>query len=49
LVPSSNVPDPVYELYDTERHLSYSVKEIPTPERAATLIEKPGEPLDYTE
>ncbi len=36
--------DPTYELYDTERHLCYWVKEIPTPNRAATLLKEHGEP-----
>lgn len=35
---------PIYELYDVERHLSYWVKEVPTPQRAATLMEEHGEP-----
>jgi hypothetical protein len=34
--------DPVYEIYDTECHLSYWVKEIPTPKRAATLLKEHG-------
>jgi hypothetical protein len=29
---------PAYELYDAQRHLSYWVKEIPTPKRAARLL-----------
>jgi hypothetical protein len=41
--------DPAYELYNVERHLSYRVKEIPTPRRAATLIEKHGEPPEEEE
>jgi hypothetical protein len=36
--------DPDYELYDVGRHLSYRVKEIPTPNRAATLLKKHGKP-----
>jgi len=36
--------DPVYELYDVGRHLSYWVKEIPTPQRPAMLVEEHGEP-----
>jgi hypothetical protein len=35
---------PAYELYDALRHLSYWVKEIPTPERAARLLKEHGEP-----
>jgi hypothetical protein len=34
--------NPVYELYDVGRHLSYRVKEIPTPEQAATLLQEHG-------
>lgn len=36
--------DGAYELYDVERHLAYWVREIPTPQRAAELIEEYGEP-----
>jgi hypothetical protein len=36
--------DPAYELYDMMRHLSYRVREIPTPNRAATLLKGHGEP-----
>ena len=32
------------ELYDIRRHVSYWVHEIPTPERAAMLLEEHGEP-----
>ncbi len=32
-----------YELYDVERHLSYWVYEIPTPEQATRLLEEHGE------
>ncbi len=37
----SNVP--TYELYDVDKHVSYWVHEIPTPERAAALLEEHGE------
>jgi len=39
---------PTYELYDVEREVSYWVYEIPTPERAAVLLEEHGEPLNET-
>lgn len=35
--------EPAYELYDVDKHLSYWVHEIPTPERAAVLLEEHGE------
>ena len=34
---------PTYELYDAGQHVSYWVHEIPTPERAAALLEEHGE------
>jgi hypothetical protein len=34
--------EPAYELYDVERDVSYWVHEIPTPDRAATLLEEHG-------
>jgi hypothetical protein len=37
---------PTYELYDVQRHLSYRVREIPTPQRAGMLIQEYGEPPD---
>jgi hypothetical protein len=40
---------PTYELYDVGRHVSYWVHEIPTPEQAATLLGKHGEPPEDTE
>ncbi len=36
--------EPAYELYDVERDISYWVHEVPTPERAAVLLEEHGEP-----
>ena len=36
--------EPAYELYDADKHLSYRVHEVPTPERAAVLLEEHGEP-----
>ena len=46
LVPRSTweTDEPAYELYDVERDVSYWVHEIPTPERAAMLLEEHGEP-----
>ncbi len=41
--------EPTYELYDVEREVSYWVHEIPTPERAAMLLEEHGEPLNETD
>jgi hypothetical protein len=35
--------EPTYELYNAERHVSYWVHEIPTPEQAAKLLEEHGE------
>ncbi len=34
---------PAYELYDVDKHVSYWVHEIPTPERATKLLEEHGE------
>ena len=34
--------DPVYELYDVERDVSYWVDEVPTPKQAAELLRKHG-------
>ena len=36
--------EPAYELYDVGRDVSFWVHEIPTPERAAVLLEEHGEP-----
>jgi hypothetical protein len=41
--------EPTYELYDAGRHISYWVHEIPTPERAAKLLEEHGEPSEDAE
>jgi hypothetical protein len=41
---------PVFELVDHERNLTYGVQEIPTPEQAATLLQEHGlsnEEWDY--
>jgi hypothetical protein len=38
--------DPEFELCDHENDLSYWVREIPTPQRAAELLREHGEPLD---
>ena len=36
--------EPAYELYDVGRDVSYWVHEVPTPERAAAMLEEHGEP-----
>ena len=36
--------DPVFELIDHERNLSYAVWEIPTPEEARELLREHGQP-----
>jgi hypothetical protein len=41
--------EPIYELYDAERHVSYWVHEIPTPEQATVLLEEHGEPSEDVE
>ena len=41
--------EPAYELYDVDKHLSYWVHEIPTPERAASLLEEHGESPEEAE
>ena len=41
--------EPAYELYDAERHVSYWVHEIPTPEQAAKLLEEHGQPPEEAE
>lgn len=38
--------EPAYELYDAAQHVSYWMHEIPTPERAAALLEEHGEPSE---
>ena len=35
--------DPVYELYDVERNVSYWVAEVPTPRQAVQLLQEYGE------
>ena len=40
---------PTYELYDVDKNVSYWVHEIPTPERAAKLLEEHGEPSEDAE
>jgi hypothetical protein len=34
--------DPVYELHDVERNVSYWVREIPSPEKAAEILQQHG-------
>jgi hypothetical protein len=36
--------EPAYELYNVGQHISYWVREIPTPEQAAKLLEEHGKP-----
>ena len=36
--------DPVFELIDHERDLTYGVQEIPTPQQAAQLLQEHGQP-----
>ena len=36
--------DPVFELIDHERNLTYEVHEIPTPQQAAQLLQEHGQP-----
>jgi hypothetical protein len=38
--------EPAYELYDVDKHLSCWVHEVPTPDRAARLLEEHGETPD---
>ena len=38
--------DPVFELSDEQTDLTYWVREIPTPKRAAELIKEHGRPAD---
>jgi hypothetical protein len=35
--------EPTYELYDVDRHVSYWVHKVPTPEHPAMLLEEHGE------
>ncbi len=36
--------DPVFELIDHERDVTYGVQEIPTPQQAAQLLQEHGQP-----
>lgn len=36
--------EPVYELYDVEKNISYWVREVPTPKQAAELLWEYGSP-----
>ena len=38
--------DPVYELCDGERKITYWVREVPTPQQAAMLLEEHGGPAE---
>ena len=42
--PLTETEDPVYELYDAERDITYQVREVPTPKEAAMLLAEYGEP-----
>ena len=39
-----DIDEPTYELYNVGQHISYWVREIPTPEQAAKLLEEHGKP-----
>ena len=36
--------DPVFELIDHQRNLTYGVQQIPSPQRAAQLLQEHGQP-----
>ena len=38
--------DPVFELIDHERDLTYGVQEIPSPQQAAQLLQEHGQPAE---
>jgi hypothetical protein len=44
LSPKDGMDDPVYELCDGEREITYWVREIPTPRHAAMLLREHGGP-----
>ena len=41
--------DPVFELIDHERNLTYGVQEIPTPQQAAQLLQEHGQPPEESD
>ena len=41
--------DPLYELYDVERNVSYWVREVPTPQKAGLLLQEHGKPSEEWE
>ena len=41
--------DPVFEILDHERMVSYWVREIPTPQKALELLQEHGEPPEMWE
>jgi hypothetical protein len=42
--PKNGMHDPVHELCDGEREITYWVREVPTPQHAAMLLEEHGGP-----
>ncbi len=38
--PPEEQPDPIFDLYDAERDIMARVRRVPTPERAAELLER---------
>jgi hypothetical protein len=44
----TNDVDTVFELIDHERDLIYGVREIPTPQQAANLLQEHGRPPQYS-
>ena len=38
--------DPVFELIDHERDLTYEVQEIPSPQQAAQILQEHGQPAE---
>jgi hypothetical protein len=41
--------DPVFELIDHERNLTYGVQEIPTPQQAAQILQGHGQPPEESD
>ena len=41
--------DPVFELIDHERNLTYGVQEIPTPQQAAQILQEHGQPPEESD
>jgi hypothetical protein len=38
--------DPLFELIDHERNLTYEVRKIPTPQQAGKLLQEHGQPAE---